>query len=74
MSDSNENKSAAPTSEPPELWTTDDIASYLKMTAVHVRRIALNNPHFPRPIRLTRGSRQFWVKSEVVGWILKQRH
>lgn len=57
----------------PELWDSADIAKYLGMNVEHVRRIAAKNPHFPRPIRLTRRSKQFWVRTEVVEWLLKQR-
>lgn len=56
-------------SEPPELWSTAEIAEYLRMSRKSVQNRLIHQRGFPRPVR---GSRRtmLWVKREVLEYVL----
>lgn len=58
-----------------DLWTTDDIAAYLKRAKRTISNHVVNAPNFPRPVRLPLGKNQtsdpLWVAKEVKAWALR---
>lgn len=59
-----------------ELWTSDDIASYLKLAADTTKRRVVTRPDFPSPLQpcLT-GARaeKRWFAAEVITWARQNR-
>ncbi|WP_072281651.1 helix-turn-helix transcriptional regulator [Rappaport israeli] len=50
-----------------DLWTTDDVAAYLKMSKRSVQSI-MKHPNFPKAIRLPtgdNGSKPRWIAGEI---------
>lgn len=59
-----------------ELWTCDDIASYLKLSADSTERRVVTRPDFPGPLQpcLTgKRAAKRWFAAEVIGWARKNR-
>ena len=59
-----------------ELWTSEDIASYLKLAPYTVARRVVTRPEFPAPLQpcLT-GSRAVkrWFAADVITWARQNR-
>ena len=54
------------------LWTITDIAGYLNMSIRHVQDRIVNQPNFPRPIRIPTmqgRANPRWKKHEVIEWV-----
>lgn len=59
-----------------ELWTCDDIASYLKLSADSTERRVVTRPDFPTPLQpcLTgKRAAKRWFAAEVIDWARKNR-
>lgn len=61
------------------LWSTEDIAGYLRRSADVVRERIVCLPTFPKPIRLpanrkgAKSSHPLWKASEVIAWTESHR-
>ncbi|SDF23595.1 hypothetical protein [Phytopseudomonas seleniipraecipitans] len=59
-----------------ELWTSDDIANYLKLATYTIERRVVTRPEFPAPLQpcLT-GARAVkrWFAGEVITWARQNR-
>lgn len=59
-----------------DLWTADDIATYLKLKKSTVQQRILKSVGFPRPVILpttAEGGSKRWVADEVKQWPKKNR-
>lgn len=58
-----------------ELWTVEDIASFLRKSRSAVYARVINVPDFPKAIRLPsdngKSLHPLWRKDEVCSWVLK---
>lgn len=59
----------------PELWTVDDIASWLQLSASSVKQSVVARPGFPAPVMPTGvdGAAKRWLSSEVTQWVTQHR-
>jgi len=59
-----------------ELWTADDIATYLKLAADTTERRVVTRPDFPAPLQPcltgTRAAKR-WFAGEVITWARQNR-
>lgn len=53
-----------------QVWTTSDIADYLRMSEKYVRQTLVNEPGFPAPLK-TIYRRQQWSAKQVIDWRMK---
>lgn len=51
---------------PNRLWSTDDIAKYTGYSQSYVKNKIVNQPEFPAPIRLAKGSDRRWPPKKVI--------
>ena len=59
-----------------ELWTTDDIAAYLKLAADTTERRVVTRPDFPAPLQPCQTGRKAakrWFAAEVITWARQNR-
>lgn len=59
-----------------QLWTSDDIADYLKLSADSTERRVVTRPDFPAPLQpcLTgKRAAKRWFAAEVIDWARKNR-
>lgn len=58
-----------------ELWTVEEIASFLKKSKRSVYARVITVPDFPRAIRLPsdkgKKAHPLWLSKEVIDWVLK---
>lgn len=62
--------SAIKVSKAPELWTTEDIANWLKLKNAEVRDRIVKMPTFPRPFCPTQSKQghKVWFADDVIEW------
>lgn len=60
-----------------DLWSTREVAQFLKHTEKTTRDKIVAKPDFPRPIRISTGARgrghPRWKAREVIAWAEKQQ-
>ena len=60
-----------------ELWTTAEIAEFLRLSPGWVRDSVVHEPSFPKPTRLPQAGRgrrrNRWIRSDVEAWALRHR-
>lgn len=59
----------------PELWTVDDMASWLQLSVSSVKQSVIARPGFPAPVMPTGvdGAAKRWLASEVTQWVMQHR-
>ena len=59
----------------PELWTVDDMASWLQLSVSSVKQSVICRPGFPAPLMPTGvdGAARRWLASEVTAWATQNR-
>ncbi len=62
--------SAMRISKAPELWTTEDIAAWLKLKNAEVRDRIVKMPTFPEPFSPTQAKQghKVWFAADVIEW------
>lgn len=62
--------SAMKVSKAPDLWTTEDIATWLKLTNGEVRDRIVKMPTFPAPFSPTQSKQghKVWFAADVIEW------
>jgi len=62
--------SALKVSKAPELWTTEDIANWLKLKNSEVRDRIVKMPTFPAPFSPTQSKQghKVWFATDVIEW------
>jgi len=62
--------SAMRVSKAPELWTTEDIANWLKLKNAEVRDRIVKMPTFPDPFSPTQSKQghKVWFAADVIEW------
>jgi len=62
--------SALKVSKAPELWTTEDIANWLKLKNSEVRDRIVKMPTFPAPFSPTQSKQghKVWFAADVIEW------